>query len=272
MLRVEGPAAIEIQHLSTLILERVNRFFGWQAIGRIALRQAPLKRVTKPPAPSGPDPAQTAALAAEFATDIRWHLRRHWPGSRLVKRNGNGRKPQNCDGGGFHSQRPTAAQRFVLHQEFPLKITRREFCEGTAALTFALLATSALGGQAFAQKAADAELLKPSPLGEMTLGPANAPVTIIEYASMTCSHCAHFATTTMPELKKRYIDTGKVRYMLREFPLDPLAAAGFMLARCAANNDPNKYYALIETLFHQQTTGWFRSRSRLCKRSAGRPA
>jgi protein-disulfide isomerase len=88
----------------------------------------------------------------------------------------------------------------------------------------------------------------------MVLGPANAPVTIIEYASMTCSHCAHFAKTTYPELKKRYIDTGKVRYMLREFPLDPLAAAGFMLARCAAKDDANKYYALIDTLFHQQDT------------------
>jgi protein-disulfide isomerase len=137
-----------------------------------------------------------------------------------------------------------------------LIITRREFCEGGAALALAaaLLGGSALGSEAFAQKVSDAELLKPSPLGDMTLGPANAPVTIIEYASMTCSHCAHFATTTMPELKKRYIDTGKVRYMLREFPLDPLAAAGFMLARCAAKDDPNKYYALIDTLFQQQTT------------------
>jgi protein-disulfide isomerase len=137
-----------------------------------------------------------------------------------------------------------------------LTITRREFCEGGAALALAatLLGNSALGTAAFAQKVSDAELLKPNPLGEMTLGPANAPVTIIEYASMTCSHCAHFATTTMPELKKRYIDSGKVRYMLREFPLDPLAAAGFMLARCAAKDDPNKYYALIDTLFQQQTT------------------
>jgi protein-disulfide isomerase len=137
-----------------------------------------------------------------------------------------------------------------------LTITRREFCEGGAALALAaaLLGSSAFGKAAYAQKASDAELLKPDPLGEMTLGPANAPVTIIEYASMTCSHCAHFATTTMPELKKRYIDTGKVRYMLREFPLDPLAAAGFMLARCAAKDDPNKYYALIDTLFQQQST------------------
>ena len=136
-----------------------------------------------------------------------------------------------------------------------MKITRRDFCEGSAAIALAAAFGTALPAtEALAQKVADAELLKPSPLGEMVLGPANAPVTIIEYASMTCSHCAHFAKTTYPELKKRYIDTGKVRYMLREFPLDPLAAAGFMLARCAAKDDANKYYALIDTLFHQQDT------------------
>ena len=63
VLRVEGPAAIEIQHLSAVILERVNRFFGWQAIGRIALRQAPLRRRSKPAAPPPPDPAVATGIA-----------------------------------------------------------------------------------------------------------------------------------------------------------------------------------------------------------------
>src|ERR1700719_2714388 len=94
-----------------------------------------------------------------------------------------------------------------------------------------------------------AELMAPPPLGDESLGSANAPVTIIEYASMTCPHCAHFHETTFPELKKKYIDTGKVRYIFREFPLDQLAAAGSMLARCAG---PDKYFPLIETLFAQQ--------------------
>ena len=93
------------------------------------------------------------------------------------------------------------------------------------------------------------DLMKPNPMGEMALGDDKAPVTIIEYASMTCPHCAHFSATTYPELKKRYIDTGKVRFIFREFPLDQLAAAGFMLARCAT---PDKYFPLIETLFAQQ--------------------
>jgi hypothetical protein len=67
VLRVEGPAAIEIQHLSSVILERVNRFFGWQAIGQIALRQAPLRRrPAKPVPPAGPDPQKTARIAADL--------------------------------------------------------------------------------------------------------------------------------------------------------------------------------------------------------------
>ena len=66
VLRVEGPAALEIQHLSAVILERVNRFFGWQAIGRITLRQAPLHRQSPKKTPAPPDPAVTAQLAASM--------------------------------------------------------------------------------------------------------------------------------------------------------------------------------------------------------------
>ena len=134
-------------------------------------------------------------------------------------------------------------------------ITRREFCGGSAALIVAVGLQMPAGiERAFAQTVAAAELMVPGPLGEMALGPANAPVTVIEYASMTCSHCASFAINTLPKFKTDYIDTGKVRYILREFPLDPLAAAGFMLARCAANGDANKYFAMVDTLFHQQGT------------------
>jgi len=84
-----------------------------------------------------------------------------------------------------------------------------------------------------------------------SVGKDDAPVTIVEYASMTCPHCAHFHETTYPELKKRYIDTGKVRFIFREFPLDPLAAGASMLARCA---DKEKFFPLIETLFQMQRT------------------
>jgi protein-disulfide isomerase len=98
--------------------------------------------------------------------------------------------------------------------------------------------------------------MQPEALPDMMMGDAKAPVTVIEYASMTCSHCAHFQEATFPELKKRYIDTGKVRYILREFPLDPLAEGAAMLARCASQAggglDPNKYFDMVDTLFRQQ--------------------
>jgi protein-disulfide isomerase len=102
---------------------------------------------------------------------------------------------------------------------------------------------------AAAQSVTAAELLIPPSLGDRVLGKDDAPVTIVEYASMTCPHCAQFHETTYPELKKRYVDTGKVRFIFREFPLDPLAAGASMLARCA---DKDKFYPLIETLFQQQ--------------------
>ena len=94
-----------------------------------------------------------------------------------------------------------------------------------------------------------ADLAKPGPLGDMVMGSENAPVTIIEYASMTCPHCAHFTVDTFPKFKERYIDTGKVRYIFREFPLDPLAAGASMLARCA---DKDKFFSLIDLLFSTQ--------------------
>jgi protein-disulfide isomerase len=96
--------------------------------------------------------------------------------------------------------------------------------------------------------------MAPDALPEMSMGDAKAPVTIIEYASMTCSHCASFHESTFPEIKKRYIDTGKVRFIFREFPLDTLAAAAFMLARCAGEKDSSKYFAMVDTMFRQQRT------------------
>src|SRR5262245_21089582 len=125
-------------------------------------------------------------------------------------------------------------------------ITRREFSIGasTAALAFAGLAAPVL-----AQGPASAELMAPGPLPEMSLGDPKAPVTIIEYASMSCPHCAAFHESTYPDLKKKYIDTGKVRFIFREFPLDQLAAAAFMLARCG---DKDRYFGMIEILFAQQ--------------------
>ncbi|WP_378943844.1 DsbA family protein [Mesorhizobium sp. ANAO-SY3R2] len=93
-----------------------------------------------------------------------------------------------------------------------------------------------------------AKLLEAGSLPDMSIGKADAPVTIVEYASMTCPHCAHFHETTLPTIKTKYIDTGKVRMIFREFPFDPLAEAGFMLARCSKDN----YFPMIDVLFKQQ--------------------
>jgi len=130
-----------------------------------------------------------------------------------------------------------------------VKITRREFSLGASTGTLAVAGLAAAGLAVPALAQAPADLMKPGPLPEMSLGDEKAPVTIVEYASMTCPHCAAFHAQTYPELKKKYIETGKVRFIMREFPLDPLAAAGFMLARCAG---PDRYFPMIEVLFAKQ--------------------
>lgn len=129
-------------------------------------------------------------------------------------------------------------------------LTRRTVNQGLVAAGLAIGLTSlGLAGPALAQSSVAAELAQPGPLGDVELGSKDAKVTIYEYASMTCSHCAAFHARVWPQLKTKYIDTGKVRFVLREFPLDPLATAGFMLARCAGND---KYYAVVDLLFTQQ--------------------
>ncbi|MBI1262615.1 MAG: thioredoxin domain-containing protein [Rhizobiales bacterium] len=95
----------------------------------------------------------------------------------------------------------------------------------------------------------EAELMVPGPLGDMTLGDKNAPITVIEYASLTCSHCADFENHTFPKLKENYIDTGKVYYILRDFPFDPIATAAFMLAHCSG---ADRYFGFIEVLYAEQ--------------------
>ncbi len=96
------------------------------------------------------------------------------------------------------------------------------------------------------------EIAKPGPLGDLVLGSKDASVTIVEYASMTCPHCAAFTNNVFPKIKSEYIDTGKVKFIFREFPLDQVALAASTAARCIAKNDPEKYIALIEILFKPQ--------------------
>jgi protein-disulfide isomerase len=142
----------------------------------------------------------------------------------------------------------------IQDQEFHLTLTRRHLFLASTGLALASTAGVVLPPwrRAKAEEAAGvdaADLAKAGPDGDVVLGSDKAPVTIIEYASMTCPHCAHFSENTFPELQKRYIDTGKVRFIFREFPLDALAAAGFMLARCAGTD---KFMPVVETLFAKQ--------------------
>ena len=134
-------------------------------------------------------------------------------------------------------------------------ITRRDF---TAALALTG-AAAAIGlsplrliDSAFAQNASPVDVAKPVSLPDMALGPKDAAVTVTEYASMTCPHCAAFTEQVFPKIKEAFIDTGKIRFVFREFPLDIKAAAGSMLARCIAKDDSGKYFAVIDMLFKQQ--------------------
>jgi protein-disulfide isomerase len=97
-----------------------------------------------------------------------------------------------------------------------------------------------------------ADAARPVSLPDMALGPANAKVTITEYASPTCPHCAAFNSEVFPKIKAAYIDTGKVRYVFREFPRNLKDAACAMLARRIANGDAIKYFAVLDLMFREQ--------------------
>ena len=124
---------------------------------------------------------------------------------------------------------------------------RRQFLGSTAA-AFTLLAANRVVAQTTATSAAT-DLLQPGPLPERILGRDDAPVTVIEYASMTCGHCANFHLNIWPAFKAEFIDTGKVRFILREFPFDPRATAAFMLARCTGDD---RWYPTVDLLFRNQ--------------------
>lgn len=131
----------------------------------------------------------------------------------------------------------------------------------SARITYALVAFAAAGSLAACGSDEPAEpvavdpetmaqLMEPGPIEEFWLGDPDAPVTVIEYASMTCGHCRNFHIGVFDAFVERYVDTGEVRFLLREFPLDDRAIAASMLARCAPGD--NAYYGVIDLLFETQ--------------------
>lgn len=139
---------------------------------------------------------------------------------------------------------------------------------GRAALAAAFLVAAACGGSESAEAESAAkptatgglERAGEGALGEMAIGSPDAPVTVIEYASVTCPHCATFHATIYPEIKKQYIETGKVRFIFREFPTAPanLSYAGSILARCAADKGgSDAYFVILGALFQNQRTWAF---------------
>lgn len=121
------------------------------------------------------------------------------------------------------------------------KLDRRWALAGALSAAALLLAACNGGGGGAAAPAA----------GEMSMGAEDAPVTVVEYASITCPHCADWNERVWPQFKARYVDTGLVRYVFREFPTPPanIAVAGFLLARCAG---PDRYFPMIDSMFRNQ--------------------
>lgn len=113
-------------------------------------------------------------------------------------------------------------------------------------------ALAAAGGSVLAQETVDvADLHAPGQLGDKVLGPSDAKVTVVEYASLSCPHCATFDKMVFDDFRLKYIDSGKVRYIFREFPLNAPAFVGAMVTRCAP---ADRYFETLHAYFRSQET------------------
>jgi protein-disulfide isomerase len=120
----------------------------------------------------------------------------------------------------------------------------------TVALVAALATGLAMAAPAARADSVDVNaLMAPAPLPDMALGSEVAPITMVEYASLGCPHCAAFHNEVLPALKTKYIDTGKVRLVFREYPLNPISLLAIMLARCAP---PERFFGIVDLFFERQ--------------------
>ena len=134
-----------------------------------------------------------------------------------------------------------------------MRITRRAFTTALSLTGLAALAgLSPLRLMTGAMAASAEDVTKPQSLPDMALGPADASVTIVEYGAPTCPHCAKFSKDVFPRIKSEYIDTGKIRYVFRNFPLNIKDLACEMVARNIAKDDGAKYFAVVDVMFQQQ--------------------
>ena len=132
-------------------------------------------------------------------------------------------------------------------------VTRRAFTTALSLTGLAALAgLSPLRLIAKAMAASADDVTRPQSLPDMALGPADAKVAIVEYAAPTCPHCARFNKDVFPKIKSEYVDSGKVRYVFRNFPLNIKDLACEMLARNIAKDDGAKYFAVVDIMFRQQ--------------------
>lgn len=131
-----------------------------------------------------------------------------------------------------------------------MTFNRRQFLGRVGAGTLAVGALSALPRTAAAADTVNVtELMKPGPLGDKTLGDPKSTKVVVEYASLTCTHCKHFHDTAWKPFREKYLDTNQVYFVLRDFPLDPLATAAIMLCHAAPNN---AFFPMVDLLFDQQ--------------------
>ena len=142
-----------------------------------------------------------------------------------------------------------------MHTSFIQTLISRRPLLGAMGMTALLGTLPAQAQSAKPDKVSMDDLMAANALSDVVQGGADAKVTIVEYASMTCTHCARFHQEVYPALKAKYIDTHKIKFILREFPLDPLATAGFMLARCSGSDE--KRSALVDLMFNQQKSWAF---------------
>lgn len=149
----------------------------------------------------------------------------------------------------------------------PASLNRRHVISlaGAAAAGLAFAGNASAQARSAEASVDAAKLAEPGKMKDMVYGKADAPVTIVEYASLTCSHCADFAVNTFPIIKEKYIDTGKAKLIFREFPFDPRATAAFMLARCAPED---RYFPMIEVFLSSSNSGLVQPMAKLhCSRS-----